>query len=130
MTDRRPDCIYAILVRDEKVFLRKLANGWGLPGGTFPPMADHRKNELRAFLWDQLGIDSRSIWAQGAFDYQAPGETSARFSGFYSVWEWDGDVPETAGAWAGQEELEQFDLCPSLRVLLFSVLSTETMRTT
>jgi hypothetical protein len=129
MTDRRPDCVYGILARDGRVFLRRLPEGWGLPGGTFPPMADHRKNELRGLLWDQLGIDAGSIWAQGAFDYRNPDEETERFSGFYTVWEWDGEVPEDAGAWVGAASLSEFDLPASLRILLLSVLSMETMRT-
>ncbi len=129
MTDRRPDCVYGILARDGKVFLRKLEQGWGLPGGPFPPLADHRKNELTAILWDQLGIEAEKIWAQGAFDYRNPDEAEPKFSGFYTVWEWEGDVPDKEGAWIGQAELSEFDLDPPLRILLFSVLSTETMRT-
>ena len=129
MTDVRPDCVYGILARGGMVFLRRLPEGWGLPGGAFPPLADHRKNELRALIWDQLGVDARSIWAQGAFEYRSPGEDSARFAGFYSVWEWDGVVPDDAGEWASAEDLSAYELDPSLRILLLSVLSTETMRT-
>lgn len=129
MTDRRPDCVYGILVRGGKVFLRRTEHGWGLPGGAFPPMADHRKHELRALLWDQLGIDATKIWAQGAFEYQGPGDTQARFSGFYSVWEWEGEVANHPGAWVGQKELGDYSLPAPLRILLFSVVSTEAMRT-
>jgi hypothetical protein len=129
MTDRRPDCVYAILARGHRVFLRRLPTGWGLPGGRFPPLADHRKNELRAIVWDQLGVDCSSIWAQGAFSYRNPDEDEECFSGFYSVWEWEGDVAEGSGEWVDAESLANFELPPTLRILLMSLLSTEAMRT-
>ena len=36
MTDRRPECVYGILVRDAHVFLVRQDQGLGLPGGVFP----------------------------------------------------------------------------------------------
>ncbi len=130
MSDRRPDCVYAILIRDSHVFLRSVGDGWTLPGGTFGRLADHRKHELIAQLWDQLGIEATAMWAQGAFDYRAPGDDRERFSGFYSVWDWDGEVPGDAGAWFTIEELPGLPLPPQLRILLTSLLSSQPMRTT
>lgn len=129
MSDRRPDCVYGILVKAGRVFLRDVGGRPGLPGGTFPPMADHRKHELRALLWEQLGIDAERMWAQGAFDYQDPTEERPRFSGFYSVWEWEGDVPVAAGWWLDEAAVLSAEIPASLRVLLLSVLSTQATRT-
>lgn len=130
MTDRRPDCVYAILVRDGRVFLRNVEGKAGLPGGPFPPLADHRKHELSAILWDQLGIEAETIWAQGAFEYRDPADSEERFSGLYSVWEWTGDVPEDAGCWISRDELRELTaIAGPLKVLLFSVLSTEALNT-
>ena len=93
MTDRRPDCVYALLVREGRVFVRAMDGHFGLPGGVFRPMAEDRKVELKAHLWDQLGIEATAVWAQGAFEYRNPDEDREKFCGFYSVWEWTGDVP-------------------------------------
>ncbi|HMO96228.1 MAG TPA: hypothetical protein PKD27_08895, partial [Tepidiformaceae bacterium] len=79
MTDRRPDCVYGILIREGRVFVRAMDGGPGLPGGVFRPLAEDRKVELRAHIWDQLGIEVRAVWAQGAFDYRNPDETEQRF---------------------------------------------------
>ena len=130
MTDRRPDCVYGVLVRDGRVFVRSMDGHFGLPGGVFRPMAEDRKVELRAHLWDQLGIEATSVWAQGAFDYRNPDEPVERFSGFYSVWEWDGDVPGDAGRWLNTEEIAMTAVPASLRILLFSVLQTQAVKTT
>ena len=131
MTDRRPDCVYGILVRDERVFLRDFRGRLGLPGGVFRPLAEDRKVELRAHLFDQLEIDARSVWGQGAFDYRNPDEDVAKFSGFYTVWEWEGEIPPPAGRWLDRSGVEVApDLPASLRILLLSVLATLALKTT
>jgi hypothetical protein len=130
MSDRRPDRVYGILVADGRVFLRETPNGLGLPGGRFAPLADDRKGELRAYLLDQLGIAGRAIWAQGAFDYWDPAEELPAFSGFYTVWEWDGDVPPEDGQWLDAEGVARAGLHPSVQILLTSVLATKALKTT
>jgi len=140
MTDQRPECVYGVLVRDHEVFLALYpidggaASGWGLPGGAFRPMAEDRKVELRAYLWDQLGITVRqgAVWAQGAFRYRHPAEPGERFSGFYSVWEWDGEPRPGAGAWFSIDDLPTHapGLTASLRILLVSIIETTALRTT
>ncbi|HXU24648.1 MAG TPA: hypothetical protein VN697_11515 [Tepidiformaceae bacterium] len=142
MSDRRPDCIYGVLVRDGTVFLsehtavagRQEAGNAGapvlaLPGGIFRPLADDRKAELKAHLYDQLAIMARAVWAQGAFMYQHPLERRPRFSGFYTVWEWDGDVSDELGVWLDADGITASALPPPLRVLLLSVLATLALRT-
>ena len=130
MTDRRPDRVYGILVKEGEVFLRDCGAGRdGLPGGVFRPLAEHRKVELRAHLYDQLGIEARSIWAQGAFDYQDPAEEGPGFSGFYTAWEWDGEIRPGTGRWAGKDDVVRSELPASLRILLLSVLDTLAVRT-
>ena len=112
MTDRRPDRVYAILCRERKVFLRAidgLNERFGLPGGVFRPLAEDRKVELRAHLQDQLGIDAAKIWAQGGFEYRDAAEAEGAFSGFYTVWEWDGAVPPDAGIWVDARSIERVD---------------------
>ncbi|MCL4241349.1 MAG: hypothetical protein KJ048_08345 [Dehalococcoidia bacterium] len=130
MSDRRPDCLYGILVKQERVFVRWYGDEPGLPGGVFRPLAEDRKVELRAHLWDQLGIEARTIWAQGAFDYRNPDEAAERFSGFYTVWEWEPEVRAEAGRWLASEHIATSGLPPSLRILLLSVLATLAMKTT
>jgi len=131
MTDRRPDCVYGLLVREGQVFVRSMDGHFGLPGGIFRPMAEDRKVELKAHLWDQLGIEATRVWAQGAFDYRNPDEDREKFSGFYSVWEWEGDVPGGgAGRWLSAEEVPMTALPSSLRILMLSVLQTQAVRTT
>jgi hypothetical protein len=130
MSDRRPDRVYGILVQGGHVFVARHDEGVALPGGPFPAMAADRKAELRAHLLDQLGIVGRSIWAQGAFDYQLPSEDRPHFSGFYSVWEWDGHVDDTKGHWLSPDDVAASRLAPSLKVLLASVLGLKAMRTT
>ena len=103
--------------------LARCVDGIALPGGSFPPLAADRKAELRGHLLDQLGIVGRTIWAQGAFDYQRPGDERACFSGFYSVWEWDGEPPEDGGYWLDASEVAASGLPPSLKILLTSVPS-------
>jgi len=130
MTDTRPERVYGVLVRGGKVFLGQYRGGPGLPGGVFRPMAEDRKVELRAHLHDALGIDARAIWAQGAFFYRHPEEDKEQFSGFYTVWDWDGDVLPDAGTWLGPEAVSSADLPASLKILLTSVLATQAMKTT
>lgn len=130
MSDRRPERVYGVLVRDDRVFVLRTTHGTALPGGTFPDLADDRKAELRAHLLDQLGVVSRATWAQGAFDYQPPGDPRASFSGFYSVWEWDGEVPEDAGYWLTVADVGASGLPAPIKILLTSVLETKAMRTT
>jgi hypothetical protein len=130
MTDRRPERVYGILVREGRVFMRSFRAELGLPGGVFRPLAEDRKVELRAHLRDQLGIEATRVWAQGAFTYRNPDETSEAFSGFYSVWEWDGELDEGLGTWLDLEGVAASALAPSAKILLTSVLSTTALRTT
>jgi hypothetical protein len=130
LTDRRPDCVFGVLVREGKVFLRLDEGRLALPGGEFRPLAEDRKAELRAYLLEQLGVSARSIWAQGAFAYTPPGEDEERFCGFYSIWEWQGEPREDAGRWVDKEQVAWAPgLPPSLRILLLSVLDTVALRT-
>ncbi len=120
-----------MLVREGRVFLCSSPGGRGLPGGIFRPLAEDRKVELKAHLFDQLGIEARSVWAQGAFDYRHPGESEPAFSGFYSVWEWDGTISSALGEWLDPDGVAAAPELPaSLRVLLLSVLETVALRTT
>lgn len=128
--DRRPECVYGVLVRDERVFLTWHEGAPGLPGGVFQPLAEDRKAELRAHLADQLGIDARAIWAQGAFDYQHPAQAAPRFSGFYTVWEWTNGIAEGKGVWLDTEGVSATGLPAPLKILLISVLNTQAVRTT
>lgn len=128
--DDRPERVYGILVRGEEVFLAEYKGAFGLPGGDFPAMADNRKEQLAAHLFDQLGIVARATWAQGAFLYGHPTEGRERFSGFYTVWEWDGYVREGTGSWFDREGVELASIPASLRILLTSVLATHALRTT
>jgi len=147
VSDRRPDCVYGILVRDGRVFLTEhapegkaggraggraagSAATLAVPGGVFRPLADDRKAELKAHLYDQLGIMPRAVWAQGAFVYQHPAERRPRFSGFYTVWEWDSDLAEDLGVWLDADGVTGSGLPAPLRVLLLSVLATLALRTT
>jgi hypothetical protein len=129
MTDARPDCVYGILVREGNVFLGRYGNELGLPGGVFRPLADDRKVELKAHLFDQLGIRASAVWAQGAFLYRHPLEGRERFCGFYTVWEWEGEVPSDAGRWLDEPAVSALVSHPSLRILLLSVLATLALRT-
>jgi hypothetical protein len=130
MPDNRPERVYGIIVRDGRVFLRETGRGLGLPGGAFAPLADNRKTEIRAHLFDQLRVLAERIWAQGAFDYRDAAEETAAFSGFYTVWDWSGDIPPGAGIWAGRDDLAEMPGLPgSLRILLFSVLDTVAIKT-
>jgi hypothetical protein len=129
MTDRRPDRVYGIIVRDSRVFLCRYGQRFGLPGGIFRPLAEDRKAEVRGHLLDQLGIMSRAVWAQGAFIYHHPVEEIPQFSGFYTVWEWDGEIDEGAGRWFGAHDLEQANLETAMRVLLLSVMATKAVHT-
>ena len=143
--DRRPECVYGVLVRDQRVFLTWHDGALGLPGGVFQPLAEDRKVELRAYLADQLGIDARAIWAQGAFDYQHPAEAAPRFSGFYTVW--DGfsfhdsrftistgpsahEIAAGAGIWLDADGVSDTGLPAPLKILLISVLNTQAVKTT
>jgi hypothetical protein len=132
MSDRRPERIYGVLVREGHVFLRDYGGGrLGLPGGVFPPLAENRKGELRLMLFDQLGIDAQRTWAQGAFDYRDPADEREAFSGFYTVWEWQGEVRPGTGRWVGHGDIAGLPgLAPSLRILLLSILDTVALRTT
>jgi hypothetical protein len=127
--DNRPERVYGILVRDHCVYLTSYGDEHGLPGGVFRPLAEDRKVELAEHIRDQLGVEARAIWAQGAFRYRHPLEEAERFSGFYTVWEFEGVLPQGAGAWFDRHTLEDAILPPSLRILLLSVLSTEALRT-
>lgn len=129
MTDQRPKNVYGVLVEEGRVFLLSRAGRLGLPGGVFRPMAEDRKVELKAHLWDQLGIDAKRVWAQGAFDYQGLDDLRPEFAGFYSVWEWEGDVAHSAGRWLDAEAVAVSDLAPSLKILLTSVINTLALRT-
>ncbi len=130
MTDRRPDCVYGILIREGRVFLRSMDGALGLPGGLFRPLAEDRKVELRAHIWDQLAIEARAVWAQGAFDYRNPDEETERFSGFYTVWEWEPDPAPQLGRWFDADQVAESTLAPSLRILLQSVIATQAVKTT
>ena len=130
MSDRRPQCVYGVLVHQERVFLARYGDALGLPGGVFRPLAEDRKVELRGHLADQLGIEARAIWGQGAFLYRHPSEERERFSGFYTVWEWTGDVATNEGEWLDSDRVSASELPPSLRILLISVLATLALRTT
>ncbi len=130
MSDRRPERVYGILVRNGQVFLRQAPGGLTLPGGEFRPLAEDRKVELRAHLWDQLGIEATAIWAQGAFDYCAPGDARPHFSGFYTVWQWFPDPAPGSGRWLTRDDVLAAPLPPPLRILLLSVLDTIAIRTT
>lgn len=129
MTDRRPERVYGVLVREGRVFLVRHGARLGLPGGVFRPMAEDRKVELTAHLWDQLGIEATRVWAQGAFEYQGADHDRSEFSGFYSVWEWEGDVSASAGQWLDADGVAATDLAPPLKILLTSVLNTLALRT-
>jgi len=129
MTDARPDCVYGVLVRDGRVFVASCDGALGLPGGVFRPLADDRKGELKGHFFDQLGIRASAVWAQGAFLYRHPLEPRERFSGMYTVWEWEGDVAPGAGLWLDAEGVARADLPPSVRILLTSVLATLAVRT-
>ena len=130
MTDRRPDRVYGILVRDGRVFVTRASGDVGLPGGVFRPMAEDRKVELKAHLWDQLQIEATRVWAQGAFLYRNPDEDRDVFSGFYTVWEWEGGVDPALGEWLDLEGVERSAFVPSVKILLTSVLNTTALRTT
>jgi hypothetical protein len=129
MTDKRPERVYGVLRRDDRVFLRRTPGGLGLPGGLFQPMAEDRKVELRAHVFDQLGVSAKNIWAQGAFAYRDAADDREAFSGFYTIWDWDGDVPERAGEWLGRDDIAAAGLPGSLRILLLSILDTVAMKT-
>jgi hypothetical protein len=130
MTDRRPDCVYGILIREGRVFLRSVEGRLGLPGGVFRPLAEDRKVELRAHIWDQLAVEARAVWAQGAFDYRNPDEEVERFSGFYTVWEWEPDPAASTGAWFDSDQVSGAELPASLKILLQSVIATQAVKTT
>jgi hypothetical protein len=130
MPDNRPERVYGIIVRDGRVFLRHAKNGLGLPGGVFRPLAKDRKVEIRGHLFDQLGVIPERTWAQGAFMYRDAAEDTAAFSGFYTVWDWTGDIPAGAGKWVDRNELPNVPGLPgSLRILLLSVLETVAIKT-
>ena len=130
MTDRRPERVYGVLRRGDRVFLRATAGGLGLPGGVFRPLAEDRKVELAGHIHDQLGVVAKNIWAQGAFLYRDGDETDEAFSGFYTVWDWDGEVADRAGRWMDRDAVAvQPGLVGSLRILLMSILDTVAMKT-
>lgn len=129
VTDRRPDRVYGIIVQDGRAFMCHYGDRLGLPGGIFRPLAEDRKAEVRAHLLDQLGIMSRAVWAQGAFIYHHPAEDIPQFSGFYSVWDWEGGLPSDAGDWMDAEQIARADVETDLRVLLLSVVATQAVRT-
>jgi hypothetical protein len=128
--DTRPSRVYGVLVRDGRVFVTREGDSFALPGGVFRPLAEDRKFELRAHLQEQLGIDPTRTWAQGAFDYHHPRDERPEFSGFYTVWDWEGEVPEGRGAWLDKLDVSLSRTLPqSLRILLFSILDTVAMKT-
>lgn len=130
MTDRRPERVYGVLRRADSVFLRALPGGLGLPGGVFRTLAEDRKVELAGHISDQLGIVAKNIWAQGAFNYRDNSEADEAFSGFYTVWDWDGEIPPGAGSWLDRAAVESGAGLPgSLRILLLSILDTVAMKT-
>lgn len=130
MTDRRPERVYGILRRGDHVFLRATAGGLGLPGGVFRPLAEDRKVELAGHIADQLGVRAKNIWAQGAFIYRDAAEREEAFCGFYTVWDWAGDVPAVAGRWLDRDAVaDEPGLSSSLRILLLSILDTVVMKT-
>lgn len=128
--DRRPDRVYGIPVHEHAVYLVRYANGFGPAGGIFAPLAEDRKAELQAHLIEQLNIVARRIWGQGAFDYRHPEEDREYFSGFYTVWQWDGDLLEGRGLWLGQAQVAALDVVPSLKILLTSIIDTQAIQTT
>ena len=128
--DRRPDRVYGIPVQDHAVFLVRYPGGFGPAGGVFAPLAEDRKAEVQAHLVEQLGIVARRIWGQGAFDYRHPEEDREYFSGFYTIWQWDGEIPERRGAWLGQAQLASLDVVPSLKILLTSIVDMHAIQTT
>lgn len=131
MSDRRPERVYGVLVREGSVFVCHATGGrYGLPGGAFPPLAEDRKVELAAHLRAQLGVVPARTWAQGAFDYHDPAEAEPAFCGFYTVWEWEGVVGDEGGRWLDKLDLMLVrEMDQSLRILLYSVLDTVAMRT-
>ena len=130
MSDRRPDRVYGVLVREGELFMSAHEGQFALPGGVFQPMAEDRKAELKVYLLEQLGVRATAVWAQGGFDYQHPAEREPHFSGFYSVWEWQGEPTLGAGRWLNEEQVTWLPGLPgSLRVLLISVLETVALRT-
>lgn len=128
--DKRPECVYAVLVREGRVFLTWHDGALGLPGGVFQPLAEDRKLELRAYLTDQLGISARAIWAQGAFEYRRPDQPVSRFCGFYTVWEWTNELAPGCGIWLDADAVIKTELPAALKILLISVLNTQAVRTT
>ncbi|MBN9492953.1 hypothetical protein J0H33_06350 [bacterium] len=92
-------------------------------------MAEDRKAEVRAHILDQLGIMCRAVWAQGAFIYHHPIEEIPQFSGFYTVWTWDGDIPADAGEWLDAGQIAEADIEAGLRVLLLSIATTQAVDT-
>jgi len=130
MTDRRPDRVYGLLVREGRVFVLRTPSGPALPGGEFRPLAEDRKAELAAHIYDQLGVEVRSIWGQGAFEYRDPLEARPGFSGFYSVWEFEGTIPAGSGEWLDPGGVAASSLDPRVKVLLTSLLDTKAMKTT
>ncbi len=129
MSDDRPDRVYAIIVRDRRVFVTRHGLGYGLPGGVFRKLAEDRKVELAEHLREQLGIEPVASWAQGAFFYRHPAEDREYFSGFYSVWEYDGEIG-AGGEWLDEADIAASLMPASMRILLTSVLNTRAERTT
>ena len=70
-------------------------------------------------------MDAERIWAQGAFEYtrRSRGDRE-KFCGFYTVWDWSGEIPEGAGPWVDRDHISTIEGLPgSLRILLLSVLA-------
>ncbi|MEX2081564.1 MAG: hypothetical protein WEC33_08100 [Dehalococcoidia bacterium] len=130
MSDDRPDRVYGVIVRDGRVFVTHHGIQRGLPGGVFRKLAEDRKVELRAHLATQLGIEARAVWAQGAFFYRHPAEEREYFSGFYSVWEFEGEPSAGAGEWLSADEVRASLMPAPIRILLTSVLNTAASKTT
>ena len=69
----------------------------------------------------------RIVWASAA-TVDSQGRPRSRV--LHPFWEWDGEVPEGAGAWVDREQVQWAPgLSPSIRILLLSILDTVAMKT-
>ena len=130
----RPDRVHGLVIQDGKVLLVRRGRRWFAPGGPLQGQDEDPKSALRRELEADLGVKTRSIWAQGAFDEDIPG-VGKRTCGFYSVWNIEGDpVPQGRFAeearWFASNELTSIGMSSSLRVLCISLLAQYATRTT